>query len=313
MFSPDIQREVEFAASAEADLQRGWPEAIPLRLFRQSMWYELCFAFLPAFPSVNALSLRPLALFGRLFASSIFVHDPLADRDVVAKDSATSTLRIMAMQFEAYRALHASFSPEAVFWSRLRGYLADYADACMEELRVCSGARPWQAYSEELALDVAIRKSGPSRAIIAGLAELARDDSLLEPLVDALNQFNIACQMWDDLKDWKEDLQHGMPSLLLTRVLPEHPSKGDAGREPDRVARELYYGGHAGYVLDLALAALDTAERVKASVPRLPWYQLIEITRRKLEATQRDVKSIIERNVQRVCTQRSILRSEPPR
>ena len=298
MFPLHIQGEIELAAAAEANLQSGWPEAIPLRLWRQSVWYELPYFFLPAFPSLSLPAVRPLALFGRLFASSIFIHDPLADRGLVAHESAASTLRIMALQFEAYRALHTVFPPDAALWDRLRGYLSDYAAACMEELAVASGARPWRDYREDVALRVAVGKSGLSRAIVAGLAELARDDGRLEPVMRALDQFNIACQMWDDLKDWRDDLEHGMPSLLLVRVLSERPGKDEVAGAIDHVGRELYYGGHASYVLDLALAALDASDQLKRLVPELPWYRLVDVTRAKLLDTQRDLLRIIDRNVQ---------------
>jgi squalene-hopene/tetraprenyl-beta-curcumene cyclase len=168
----------------------------------------------------------------------------------------------------------------------------------MEELAVASGARPWRDYREDVALRVAVGKSGLSRAIVAGLAELARDDGRLEPVMRALDQFNIACQMWDDLKDWRDDLEHGMPSLLLVRVLSERPGKDEVAGAIDHVGRELYYGGHASYVLDLALAALDASDQLKRLVPELPWYRLVDVTRAKLLDTQRDLLRIIDRNVQ---------------
>lgn len=304
MFSPSVQREIDLAAAAESGLQGRWPEGVQLRLWRQSAWYELSYAFLPAFPSLNPEDIRPLGVFGRLFANSIFLHDPLADREVAAHDAATSTLRIMAMQFEAYRLLHQLLPPDAPFWGRLRTYLAEYAEACLEELRFASGARPWREYSEDLAVKVAIRKSGPSRAIIAALVDLAQDDSLLDPLIDALNHFNVACQMWDDLNDWREDLRHGMPSLLLSRVVTERPAKGDIGPELEHIGREIYYRGHAGYTLDLALASLEAADRVRQLVPELPWYQSIDVMRQKYQAVQRDINRIMRANVERARRQR---------
>ena len=64
--------------------------------------------------------------------------------------------------------------------------------------------------------------------------------------------------MWDDLQDWKEDLQQGTPSLLLARLVSERPARleGEAGRDViKQLARELYYGGHARHVLELTLTA----------------------------------------------------------
>lgn len=299
MFPPHVQSEIALVAGAELRLQTGWPDAVAVRLWQQSMWYELPYFFLPAFPSLSLPAVRPLALFGRLFASSIFLHDPIADRDVLAHDAARTTLRIMAMQLEAYRALHGAFVPGAALWDRLRSYLSDYAAACLDELDIASGARPWRDYTEDMAIRIAIGKSGLSRAIVAGLVELAHDETLLEPLLASLDHFNIACQMWDDLKDWRDDLQHGMPSLLLSRVVSERPARGELAGAIDRVARELYYGGHANYVLERALAALDVSERLKQRVPDLPWYRMADVIRSRLQDTLRDLTRIIDRNVER--------------
>jgi hypothetical protein len=299
VFPANIQTEIDDAAGWEANLQRGWPDAVQLRVWRQSIWYELPYLFLPAFPQVTLADVRPLALFGRLLASSMFVHDPLADREIAVHDAATATLRIMAMQFEAYHALHGCVPARARFWDRLRSYLADYAEACTSELRVSAGAIPWCEFDDALALRIMTGKSGASRAIVAGLAELAHDDGPLEPLITSLDHFNIACQLWDDLKDWRDDLQHAMPSMLLARVLPEHPRTCEDAREPDRVGRMLYYDGHARAVLELALASLDAAERASEPFGVQAFHRLIALTRRRIEPTLHDLNRLVERNVER--------------
>jgi squalene-hopene/tetraprenyl-beta-curcumene cyclase len=295
-----VKEEIGLAAEAEIRLQVGWPEDVRLGLWQQSAWYELPYAFLPAFPMLDIKDIRPLAVFGRLFANSIFIHDPLADRAVAPHEVATTTLRIMAMQFEAYHLLHPLLPADAPFWNRFKGYMSDYARACITEMTFASGSQAWREFSETLALETAIGKSGPSRAIIAALVDLARDESLLEPLLDALNHFNIACQMWDDLNDWKDDLNHGMPSLLLRRLLAERPSSELSSAEMDRLGREIYYKGHAQYVLDLALTSLDAADKVRSLVPDLPWYHSIDVMRTKYRSVQRDIGSIMTANLERV-------------
>jgi hypothetical protein len=289
MFSLDTQREINASYEAVRNLQSGWPEAIGLGLFRQTIWYELPYAFLPAFPALSVADVRELTVFGRLLASSIFIHDPLADRAVGVHETAIATLRIMAMQLEAFRALQSRISPSSPFWERLRQYLSEYASACVEELRFSAGARPWRELTAPVAYELAIRKSGPSRAIIAGLVALAQAEELLEPLVATLDHFNIACQLWDDVKDWRDDLSRRTPTLLLTRVLATRPELEPARDDLPRVAMMLYREGHASYVLDLALESIASAERVKARFPSLPWWHLMDATRAKLLAAQREI------------------------
>lgn len=286
----------------EGQIQALWPGSISLQVWEQTTWYELCYYFLPAFPSLTPEDIRPLSVFGRLFANSIFVHDHLADREAAPRDVATTTLRIMAMQLEAYHVLHGVFPPGARFWGRLRGYIAEYGAACLEELSFAADGRPWREYTEELALRVAAGKSGPSRAILAGLAELAGDEDRLGPLVDALSHYNVACQMWDDLTDWKDDLVHGTPSLLLARAFPDRTGKlaPEALRaETGKLGREIYYRGHASHTLGLALRSLDAAERARGGFPDLPLWPLITTLREKYRSSLEDIDRIIEENLRR--------------
>ncbi len=302
MFPPHLQREIEAAHRAERALQPRWPAAIELGLFRQSIWYELPYVFLPAFPELAPGEVRELSLFGRLLANAIFVHDPLADRQSAVRDTAVASLRIVAMTFEAYRALAPRLATDARFWDRLQGYLAAYASACLEELRFASGERPWHELDEALALQLAAGKSAPSRAIVAGLSELAGAEERLAPLVQALDHFNLACQLWDDLKDWRDDLSRRIPTLLIARVVPARPEGELAAAELKRIARELYLGGHAAYVLDRALAAvadaaaLGPAAAAPPGSPALPWQLLLAETRRKLEEARRDVERVMQRH-----------------
>lgn len=314
VFPLHIQHEINATAATEERLQAGWPEAVVLRHWRQSTWYELPYFFLPAFPKLALEQVRSFATFGRLFANAIFIHDRVADSDVAAHDAATTTLRIMAMQFEAYRLLLPLFPATSPFWERLRGDLSAYADACIEERRFASGERPWSDLTEEVALRIAAGKSGVSRVIVAGLAELGQEEGLIAPLTSALDHYNIACQMWDDLNDWRDDLQHRVPSLLLVRVVPARPTDQDPGalrRETGRLAREIYYGGHAGYVLELALSSLDAADRAKELAPTLPWFGLTEILRRKYQAALQDLTRIMKSNVLRARKQSRLTLSLP--
>jgi len=293
-----------------ADLQRRWPDDIALEPERTSDYYALPYLLREAFPSLAAAELRPLAVFCKLYAGSILLHDQLIDGSAVGgairSSLATPSLRLLAMHVEAYHQLHAQFPAGSAFWDRLRSYVAAYADACLEEKRFAWGGRPWREYTEAEALRIVIGKNGPARIIAAAMVELAGDDRLLEPLLDVTNAFNVATQMWDDLQDWKEDLQHGTPTLLLVRLVPERPAslEGEAGRDViKKLARELYYGGHARYVLELALAALDKAEQLKGTIPNLGLHAVTATLRRKCEALYADIERIVRANVQRARSQ----------
>jgi squalene-hopene/tetraprenyl-beta-curcumene cyclase len=137
----------------------------------------------------------------------------------------------------------------------------------------------------------------------AGLVELAGDDRLLEPLVQVIDAFNQAAQMWDDLQDWRDDLRHGIPSLLVGRIAAEPPPRDlDAAAWKalgDRLARDVYYGGHAFHVIDLALAALDRAEALKPTISNLAWHDTTAIYRRRFTSLRGDIERIVRENVAR--------------
>ena len=292
-----------------ADLQRRWPAPIALEPDRSSSYYALPYLFREAFPGLAAAELRPLAAFCKLYAGSILLHDQLVDGQLAdgadRAPVATPSLRLLAMHAEAYHLLHAQLPAGAAFWGRLRDYLAAYADACLEEQRFASGSRPWREYTESEALRIVLGKNGPARIIPAALVELARDDRLLDQLLDVTNAFNVATQMWDDLQDWKEDLRHRTPTLLLVRLVPERPAGvGELGRDViQELARELYYGGHAHHVLELALAALDRAEQLEATIPDLGLHAVTGTLRRRCEALHGDIDRIVRANVRRARAQ----------
>ena len=248
LYSINIQQEIELTKKGVDRLQEHWPDIVALKADSQASIYDYYpYLFLKAFPLLSIADVRPFALAGRLFASSIVFYDKVMDRTSTAHIATTSALRIQAMQLEAYHLLHQLFPPEAIFWKQLRSYIVEYADACIQEQRFASGDLPWQEYTEAIALQIAVGKNGIARSTIAGLVELAQDHSLFKPLVEVINHFNIACQMWDDLLDWKEDLRCSIPSLLLSRVVsewPVHCEQENLNHQLNHLARKFYYDGH---------------------------------------------------------------------
>ncbi len=296
IFPPHIQQEIKEATKVLNHLEKGWFEGFALSADNETNIYNgYPYLFLGAFPALTPSGVQPLTLAGRLFASSLFAYDNLID----GMSRATNALSAQAMQFEAYHLLHQLFPPDTAFWRRFRSYMAEYADACLQEQRFASGERPWQEYTESLALEIAVAKTGIAKATVAGLVELAHNDSLFEPLVESIHHYYIARQMWDDLGDWKEDLRTGIPSLLLSRVLHERPARENRDLVRDQLARELYYGGHAQYVLELALESLDRVDDLTADMPHLLWHRATAEVRRNCEALLDDINRIVHDNLQR--------------
>lgn len=287
-------------------LQRQWPKPILLSAADVSIYDCFPYLFGAAFPSVDPEDLDSFAVAARLYASSIFLYDKIFDqgavRDLHADLAPVNAMRIMAMQWEAYRLLHGLFSPGSVFWNHFQTYVSEFTAARLEEERFAAG-RPWKELSEELALEIAKGKNGIARTTIAGLCEMARNPGVLQSLTEAIDCYNCARQLWDDLVDWREDLTARVPSLVLVRIVGKAPDNLDGEQLKHmeaEVGREVFYGGHAAFTLQLALSHLERADATLALWPKLAWRKMHEELRQECQLMLADIDRIVSENIQRI-------------
>jgi squalene-hopene/tetraprenyl-beta-curcumene cyclase len=305
----DFTEEGKSVKRAVVDLERRWPSGVALQydtLQSHIRIYDFYpFLFHRAFPSVPEEAVRKLALAGRLFFSSLLLFDRLMDRTSPAHLATEDGLRIQALRFEADLVLHELFPADSPFWNHFQGLISAYAAACLEEQSFATGARPWQEYDEATALRIAVGKNGVARAAVAGLCALAGDMDLMPRLTESIDGFNVAFQMLDDLKDCREDLRARIPSLLLSRVVGNWAETKAEERWIEGCIREVYYQGHARYVLDLALESLQRAKSIVADLPLLEWQSVISDLEARCRDFLPDMEQILMRN-------RSRARERPP-
>ena len=317
--SSTLHRRAERVAATLAELQESWPGPIILSANSVSVYDCFPYLFEEAFPTVPEEQLDRFAVAARLYASSIFLHDKLFDDDTAAASTAhlapVNALRILAMQYEAYRQLHELFPSASRFWQEFRRYLNHFARAGVQEQTFIAGGRAWRELSEGMALDMAKGKNGVARATIAGLAALQGEWTALEPLTGALDGYSAARQLYDDLSDWKDDLDAGIPSLLLARILPQRPSglnEGELAALEQVVGREIFYGGHARYVMELAIGILEHAEALTTRWPALAWRKVVADLRQQCSLLLQDLERIVDENVRRVERQQPFELKLPP-
>ncbi|MFN7214968.1 prenyltransferase/squalene oxidase repeat-containing protein [Microcystis sp.] len=264
--------------------------------------------------SLPVHEMRILALAGQLFASSLVLSDEVMDWAYIGINIA-SLLGIQARQFESYHLLYQIFPPNATFWQRFRGYLSQYTQACLEENDFISGKRPWSEYTESVAIQSIKGRTGVAKTAIAGLVELAQEDKYLTQLEESISNFYVANQMLDDLFDWKEDLQTGIPSLLLSRLIDKSPhqySQEQLEELRKKLNHKIYYQGHANYVLELALKYLDQAEILKEELPELLWWNVTSKLRHKCQTLIEDIAGIVQKNLERAKKQPKFTLTLPP-
>lgn len=300
----------ELLAARLEELQAGWPSVVRLDLRAEVSIYDYHpYLFAPAFPGLDARQVESLAVAARLFASCMFLSDAAIDGPAEAAFGSIAPLQAVAMQFEAYRLLNHLFPGGSAFWSRFGGYLRDLAEACVIEAEFGSGRRPWRQFTEEVARSVAIKKAAIAKASVAGLAELSGDAGPSAALDSAVDRYNVAYQMFDDLGDWKKDLRRRQPSLLLARLLPDGGPFGADPLSPEEVggiARKLYYEGHAGHVLRVALVELGEADVALAEIPAVPFADAVAGLRRRCLDLEADIARIVAENASRVKAQPSV-------
>jgi squalene-hopene/tetraprenyl-beta-curcumene cyclase len=302
-FPPGLRQEIGKIANHIKELEQGWSDKIRFADPKARLSIYACFPnyFLAAFPQLSHQDVRPLAAAGWFLANTLFLFDKLMDSPSDA--TVADLLRAQAMQMETNHLLHKLFSPPSIFWTYHQSYAAQYAEACLQENAFASGDRSWSEYSESKALQIIIGKSGFLRSAVAGLSELAGDYEHFIVLTEAVNQYNIAGQMLDDLVDWKEDIHRGCPSLLLKRVLDERPSTlAISESQIKEIAGVIYYEGHAYCVLEKALQALDKADGLVCSLPDLLWLQVTAGLRGQCQALLNDIEQIVNNNRKRIET-----------
>ena len=264
------------------------------------------YLFLNLFPEVEPEKIRPLALAGRLYYRSLSWADSLMDEQLSHVDRTNAALSIQSAQFESYQCLHELFPPQAAFWSHFRTHLIDYTNACILERQFSSGNQPWSEYTEAVALNIVKGKTGIAKVAIAGLAEISGDDEYVKPLEEALEHYYIARQMFDDVCDWKKDMRNHILSLLLSRIVKKYPdSEIRCGTQEweNRLAYDIYYRGHAQYVIERALDALDDYDDICVELPDFMLNRVVEALRKECRSLLLDIEQIVKRNLRRASEQ----------
>lgn len=305
-FLSKLENNGNIIKSIISDLQSDWDNLVLLQGdFKNPIEtiYD-CYPYLfnSLFPNVNDEEIRELSVAGRLFAASIIMYDEFLDKDFLEKNS-RKLFSPMVMQWESQKKLNKLFDSDSLFWKRFDGFYREHIQACSIEEGFRNTKGNWSDYTEELGLKIAIGKNGISRAVIAGLVALSGKEKLYDPLIEAINCFNIACQILDDLIDWKEDLKNLIPSLLLARVYQEKPHliKSKKGNYESDIARIIYYDGHALHVISLGLRLIKQIELLKPfDGDKTDWYVLVKSIEQKLESLNEDIKLIVSKNIQRV-------------
>lgn len=287
----DVDRAVRAAESK-------WPR-LGFARDATSMYGAYPVMFAAAFPPLDPRRVAALACAGKFLATSIVLLDHQLDRSRVDVSSAALVmLTVQALQFEFYRRLSAIVPADSPYWDALQGRLSDFTTALLAEHDFATGARPLHAYDDAVGRRILVGKTGIARAAVDALGVLSGDDGPVAPLVASIEAYSVARQMADDLVDWRTDLRERVPSMLLRRLIDRWPSADD-DESLAPLGRELYYGGAAGEVLDLAIGELDRFDAVLGGIDLPAWRATGDALRRKLLEIRAETQRIVRANTER--------------
>jgi hypothetical protein len=207
-----------------------------------------------AYPPIAPWKLDEITVALSLFSDGIVAYDDIIDCAPYDPGEARRLPHVAVLFAQAYRSFAELFGGAAWFWDRLEAYFIDYVDALAAETCYANGEAPWRSYDEAQLLAIVRGKNGLVRLVDAAVAALAGERQSRGMDTVLLEGF-VAHQMVDDLRDWREDMRDGNPSLLLCRASRSKPSSDD----PGAVGRRLYLDGHAEYVLRISETALGAA------------------------------------------------------
>lgn len=239
-----------------------------------------------AYPPVAQWKLDEVTVALSLFSDGIVAYDDIIDCAPYDPAEARRLPHVAVLFSQAYRTFAELFGGEPWFWDRLEACFIDYVDALSAETLYANGDDPWRSCDEAQLLAIVRGKNGLVRLVDTAVAALAGERESRGMDTVLLDGF-VAHQMVDDLRDWREDIRDGNPSLLLCRACGGKPSTADA----DAVGRRLYLDGHVEHVLQISErtleAAADKASRLGAhgfSAALAKRKQRVEALRGRVEA-----------------------------
>ena len=207
-----------------------------------------------AYPPIAQWKLDEVTVALSLFSDGIVAYDDIIDCAPYDPGEVRRLPHVAVLFSQAYRSFAELFGGAPWFWDRVEECFIDYVDALSAEARYATSDVPWQSFDEAQLLAIVRGKNGLVRLVDVAVAALAGERAgrgLDTVLLDGF----VAHQMVDDLRDWREDLRDGNPSLLLCRACRSKPSRDDA----EAIGRRLYLDGHAEFVLRLAERTLQSA------------------------------------------------------
>jgi len=285
---------VEGVAARVAAFHGAVQDVLDIRTTDEPNYYHAYpFLFRDEFPTVSDAEASTLAVAGVFYLNHLCLLD-----DVVDSQGARQPYKLFLsalLHEEALVELGTLFGAGSPFWAELSKYHREFAAAMLREQT--QHTNRLSAFSEAEVFEIAKGKAALSKMTTTALALLANRPETISDLSASQDCFNAARQMYDDVKDWREDYVNRRYSSLLTAALLE--MSGDEGSEGsidmEALSRRLHYGGHIDHALAKAGQWCDDAARHAVSYRLAGWSRLVQSLRAQVVRLRGDLARIRER------------------
>jgi hypothetical protein len=253
------------------------------------------FLFRDEFPSVGDAEASTLAVAGVFYLNHLCLLDDVVDSQGVPQPY--KLFMSALLHEEALVQLGTLFTAASPFWAELSQYHREFAAAMLREQK--QHTDQLSAFTEAEVFQIAKGKAALSKMTTAALALLGNRPEMIASLSASQDCFNAARQMYDDVKDWKEDYQNRRYSSLLTAALLEL-SGGEAinpqgSIDVEALSTRMHYGGHIDHALAQAAQWCDEAASHVANYKVAGWSRLIQSLRAQVVRLREDLATIRKR------------------
>ncbi|MBO8132193.1 MAG: hypothetical protein H0Z29_11930 [Candidatus Marinimicrobia bacterium] len=212
-----------------------------------------------------------LSVYSRLFLMYCLLVDRITD-DYRRTASPEDILLLSSLQKRALSILYKIFGSDSEFWRYFHRYYLDYLGAVLNEQnkhfdRISS--YPFDEFKK-----IASGKSALAKTVTAALGILKGSEKEIEILDLSQDYFYIAYQLYDDLVDWKKDIENRQFSYILTKLIIENEIP-ETCINCNVIRKFLFCSDVAEEIMEVAREYYEKALEVLGDYKFLSWRRII--------------------------------------
>lgn len=190
-----------------------------------SIYYMYPYLFESCIRNMDDKVVEDIAVAGALYSDIILHYDKWDDQKVSFNLENVMAKSILLQ--EVMKILCKYFDEQSRFWWYLDKYVCEYANAVMTEKKKHKGTVT--SYSDSDYMSILRGKCAIAKVTIAALSIINNKEEMILQLEKSQDFYAEAFQLFDDLRDWKSDLENKQYTWFITEILLDYFD----GRHPE--------------------------------------------------------------------------------